>query len=170
MGSGIKRDPKREYQKALGIRLSITTFIVTQLCAAVTESLLANMPQCLAQHLCDEEMTQSGGSYWAETGQPFPGFPSATEEASESRGPLPGSSWEQAFREAPNSSGKWSDLKPRLTGWLAARLSYQRCLPHSPQMEVVRGPSSGAGLPEGAGCACLGLCLLCRLTPPRADG
>lgn len=58
MGSDIKRHPEREYQKALGIRLGINTFIATQLCAAITESLLTNMPQGLAQHLCDEEMTQ----------------------------------------------------------------------------------------------------------------
>ena len=53
---------KKEYQKALGIRLGINTFIethpVTQACAAVTGNFLTNIPQCLARQLCDEEMMQ----------------------------------------------------------------------------------------------------------------
>ena len=37
-------------------------------------------------------------------------------------------------------------------------------------MEVVRGPFPGRGSPAGAGCTCLGLCLLCGLSDPLADG
>lgn len=68
-------------------------------------------------------------------------------------------------------SGKWSDLASldSQDDWQHACL-ISDALPHSPQMEVVHGPAPRAGLPEGAGCACLGLCLLYRLTNPLADG
>lgn len=75
---------------------------------AVTEDLLANMPQCLAQHLCDEGMAQSRGSYWAETGQPSQAFHQPLRKPLRAEGPfqVPAGNRPQRSTKLPLGNGQ----------------------------------------------------------------